>query len=154
MEIIKCKDCKHYEPKVGDCYYNNGLSYPDPEDFCSHGEEKLPELKPCPFCRSIHIDVEMASDSTYYCECHACSSRTVGFFDKKTAIAAWNRRAESEAEKIDLNTNWCIQFIPKMDYETYSTESISGVSNERKIIKGYSYPVTMRFWNKKDYAVK
>lgn len=157
MDIIKCKDCKYFNTNVPRpmCNHTNGINFPDPEDYCSRAEEKLPNLMPCPFCGSKYVRLDTQSDSTYFCHCDDCGDRTAGYFDKKAAIEAWNRRAEDHGEKIDLGTNWRIQFIPRTDYETFLTEdSISGALKEKKIINGYNYPVVMRFWDKKDYTVK
>ena len=44
VEIVRCKDCKHYEihkPKVLENCERNGYIIPmKPDDFCSYGERK------------------------------------------------------------------------------------------------------------------
>ena len=44
MEIVRCRDCKHYEihkPKVLENCERNGYIIPmKPDDFCSYGERK------------------------------------------------------------------------------------------------------------------
>lgn len=52
VEVVRCKDCKYYEPicaEYGECQggieiYNNqgGCGYisPTPDDFCSYGERR------------------------------------------------------------------------------------------------------------------
>ena len=44
IEIVRCKDCKHYEihkPKVLENCERNGYIIPmKPDDFCSYGERK------------------------------------------------------------------------------------------------------------------
>lgn len=46
VEVVRCKDCKHYD--IGVCLkiYSDGNAHPEawqgrkPEDFCSYGERK------------------------------------------------------------------------------------------------------------------
>ena len=44
VEVVRCKDCKHYEihkPKVLENCERNGYIIPmKPDDFCSYGERK------------------------------------------------------------------------------------------------------------------
>ena len=44
VEVVRCKDCKHYEihrPKVLENCERNGYLIPmKPDDFCSYGERK------------------------------------------------------------------------------------------------------------------
>ncbi|QLI96523.1 restriction alleviation protein, Lar family [Providencia rettgeri] len=60
----------------------------------------MSELKKCPFCGCGRIFVAEYEDKpTYYkAECNECETET-GFKESKhEAIAAWNRRANSEME--------------------------------------------------------
>ncbi len=51
------------------------------------------ELKPCPFCGSVHLSV-LDYESRYRVECNFCKART-GIWDSKAeAIEEWNRRIE------------------------------------------------------------
>lgn len=46
VEVVRCKDCKHYDLGVCLKIYSNGNAHPEawqprrPEDFCSYGERK------------------------------------------------------------------------------------------------------------------
>lgn len=56
------------------------------------------ELKPCPFCGGKAI---LTSETTnyfserYFVLCNDCHNRTKGCQFRRTAIEAWNRRAET-----------------------------------------------------------
>ena len=43
VEVVRCKDCKHYNDFFGcmDCQLEIGLYLPSPTDFCSYGERKV-----------------------------------------------------------------------------------------------------------------
>jgi hypothetical protein len=40
--VVRCKDCKHYEPEEYEfgCVFAGGLSYVKADDYCSYGERK------------------------------------------------------------------------------------------------------------------
>lgn len=42
VPVVRCKDCKHYEPEEYEfgCVFAGGLSYVKPDDYCSYGERK------------------------------------------------------------------------------------------------------------------
>lgn len=42
VEVVRCKDCKHYHEfeEYWDCRLSRGLSDVYPNDFCSYGERK------------------------------------------------------------------------------------------------------------------
>lgn len=48
VEIVRCKDCKHYKPQKKSAHWENRANYCNrivtikvqPYDFCSHGERK------------------------------------------------------------------------------------------------------------------
>ena len=48
VEIVRCKDCKHYRPQKKSAHWENKANYCNrivtikvqPYDFCSHGEQK------------------------------------------------------------------------------------------------------------------
>lgn len=46
VEVVRCKDCKHYDLGVCLKIYSNGNAHPEawqprrPEDFCSYGDRK------------------------------------------------------------------------------------------------------------------
>ena len=47
VEVVRCKDCKHWEKETGDCtehptYYDFGMDWYiyDEDDFCSCGERR------------------------------------------------------------------------------------------------------------------
>lgn len=42
VEVVRCKDCKHYEPEEYEfgCVFAGGLSYVKADDYCSYGERK------------------------------------------------------------------------------------------------------------------
>lgn len=57
------------------------------------------ELKKCPFCGSeaIVIDLGMYEVSRHKVECKKCKAQTTSHIGRDSeAIAAWNRRANSE----------------------------------------------------------
>jgi hypothetical protein len=42
VEVVRCKDCKHYGNygRVWDCKKYGAMSLPEENDFCSYGERK------------------------------------------------------------------------------------------------------------------
>ena len=53
VEVVRCKDCKHWEKETGSCtehptYYDHGMDWYiyDEDDFCSCGERKDDEYDP------------------------------------------------------------------------------------------------------------
>lgn len=42
VEVVRCKDCKHYKPEEYECGcdFAGGLPYVKPDDYCSYGERK------------------------------------------------------------------------------------------------------------------
>lgn len=42
VPVVRCKDCKHYEPEEYEfgCVFAGGLSYVKADDYCSYGEGK------------------------------------------------------------------------------------------------------------------
>ena len=48
VEIVRCKDCKHYKPQKKSAHWENSANYcnrivtikTQPDDFCSYGEQK------------------------------------------------------------------------------------------------------------------
>ena len=42
VEVVRCKDCKHYGDygRVRDCNKYGAMSLPDDDDFCSYGERR------------------------------------------------------------------------------------------------------------------
>ena len=42
VEVVRCKDCKHYADygRVRDCQKYEGMNFPNEDDFCSYGERK------------------------------------------------------------------------------------------------------------------
>ena len=61
------------------------------------------ELKPCPFCGSsnVTLEVEYGSDCGYgfgghTVICNNCGVQTIYYETKEEAIEAWNKRADDE----------------------------------------------------------
>ena len=48
VEVVRCKDCKHYKPQKKSAHWENSANYCNrivtikarPDDFCSYGERK------------------------------------------------------------------------------------------------------------------
>ena len=48
VEIVRCRDCKHYKPQKKSAHWENRANYcnrvvtikTQPDDFCSYGERK------------------------------------------------------------------------------------------------------------------
>lgn len=42
VEVVRCKDCKHYHDFEThfDCAHGYGIDYPHQDDFCSYGERR------------------------------------------------------------------------------------------------------------------
>lgn len=42
VEVVRCKDCKHYKPEEYECGcdFAGGLPYVKADDYCSYGERK------------------------------------------------------------------------------------------------------------------
>ena len=38
VEVVRCKDCKHYLPAMMLCQHPEGLDVPDKMGFCNYGE--------------------------------------------------------------------------------------------------------------------
>ena len=45
VEVVRCRDCKHYKPDEYECGcdFAGGLPYVKADDFCSYGERKEEE---------------------------------------------------------------------------------------------------------------
>jgi Lar family restriction alleviation protein len=53
------------------------------------------ELKPCPFCGSTDVSIEVRGDRHLRVLCCSCAAKGPHvYFVRVEAIAAWNRRAE------------------------------------------------------------
>ena len=39
-ELVRCKECKHWDTADGECYADRGIYFPNADDFCSYGERK------------------------------------------------------------------------------------------------------------------
>lgn len=78
------------------------------------------ELKPCPFCGSVHLSV-LDYESRYRVECNFCKART-GIWDSKAeAIEEWNRRVgfkltSEEIEELHKKFSSAILDIPASYY--------------------------------------
>ena len=57
------------------------------------------ELKPCPFCGGKPVIYKSMSDRRAWVMCSECGATSPSGFREKTAIKAWNRRANDEAGK-------------------------------------------------------
>lgn len=92
-DIIRCKDCAFYRSKDGYCAHNHGVFKPEPEDYCSYAEKKLPpKLKSCPFCGSSDVFTVNYANKQYGVVCPGCNVN-IGCFDtKEEAVETWNRR--------------------------------------------------------------
>jgi len=91
---IDCRreDCKYHQDgacvNVSPAITIKGTA----EARCWSFTERLPELKPCPFCGD---DAYMSEDVKYhgFCvECSHCVSKTGNHTSKEYAIDAWNKR--------------------------------------------------------------
>ena len=40
IDIVRCKECKHWDTADGECYADRGIYFPNADDFCSHGERQ------------------------------------------------------------------------------------------------------------------
>lgn len=65
----------------------------------------MSELKPCPFCGSDNVTVkgaEITGPNPYvYCrKCHTHGPQRISYLGAKNA---WNRRAESQCESVQVN---------------------------------------------------
>lgn len=38
IDIVRCKECKHWDTADGECYADRGIYFPNANDFCSYGE--------------------------------------------------------------------------------------------------------------------
>lgn len=78
------------------------------------------ELKPCPFCGSVHLSV-LGFESRYRVECNFCKART-GIWDSEAdAVDEWNRRVEfnlspKEIEELRKKFSSAIHDIPVSYY--------------------------------------
>lgn len=61
----------------------------------------IEELKPCPFCGSDRLAIEVGEDGICHAECLNCFGRTGSCEGKGKAVSAWNRRAEPPAAPDD-----------------------------------------------------
>ena len=39
-ELVRCKECKHWDTVDGECYADRGIYFPKADDYCSYGERK------------------------------------------------------------------------------------------------------------------
>ena len=42
IDIVRCKECKHWDTADGECYADRGIYFPKADDFCSYGERREP----------------------------------------------------------------------------------------------------------------
>lgn len=42
VEVVRCKECKHWDTADGECYAGRGIYFPKADDFCSYGERREP----------------------------------------------------------------------------------------------------------------
>ena len=42
LDIVRCKECKHWDTADGECYADRGIYFPKADDFCSYGERREP----------------------------------------------------------------------------------------------------------------
>ena len=40
IDIVRCKECKHWDTADGECYADRGIYFPKADDYCSYGERK------------------------------------------------------------------------------------------------------------------
>ena len=52
--------------------------------------------KPCPFCGSSELKIEMNSDLSWSVGCQECEGHSGTHDTKQEALEAWNRRPDSE----------------------------------------------------------
>lgn len=38
IDLVRCKDCKHWDTADGECYADRGIYFPNADDYCSYGE--------------------------------------------------------------------------------------------------------------------
>lgn len=38
IDIVRCKECKHWDTADGECYADRGIYFPKADDYCSYGE--------------------------------------------------------------------------------------------------------------------
>ena len=110
--IVKCKNCEFsdywYEKLRCYLWAYDGIDVLD-DGFCNYGKEKeenkLTELKPCPFCGGEAKIVEyyikgVANKKHYFVECKNCGVRRDnhhdGYRTRQDVINAWNRREEND----------------------------------------------------------
>ena len=43
IDIVRCKECKHWDTADGECYADRGIYFPKADDFCSYGERSSDE---------------------------------------------------------------------------------------------------------------
>ena len=59
----------------------------------------MSELKPCPFCGSENVKIDVDS-GIYWCRCIDCKACSSSDFSKEKAVEKWNRRPEPEKPKV------------------------------------------------------
>lgn len=42
IDIVRCKECKHWDTADGECYADRGIYFPKADDYCSYGERREP----------------------------------------------------------------------------------------------------------------
>ena len=40
IDIVRCKECKHWDTADGECYADRGIYFPKADDVCSYGERE------------------------------------------------------------------------------------------------------------------
>lgn len=40
IDLVRCKECKHWDTADGECYADRGIYFPKADDFCSYGERE------------------------------------------------------------------------------------------------------------------
>lgn len=114
--IVRCRDCTYYDEIIHACerfdsIKQDNVSYVSDNDFCAWGrkEERMNELKPCPFCggEAETLTAEsMHGGNLYGVMCVNCAGRSDVYDTEAEAIAAWNTRAERTCKEFGSVRVW------------------------------------------------
>ena len=97
----------------------------------------IKEPQPCPFCGNSAIVIERDGGSAYRVKCRnimECGAMSEWFDSEAEALAAWNRRTTSRADKV-IRTVPGHDDLSKEDQEQIS-EFIEWVLNRHPLKKG------------------
>jgi hypothetical protein len=118
------------------------------EDRETQVNDTTNELLPCPFCRSVNIQVHaygtnLDGEPDAFCQCHACSTTGPNGKNEAEAIAAWDRRANARELTEEMQ-----QAITQADEQWISVCVLACGDNENSAADAVHYALQFVYDNR------